>query len=52
MKQTGLMQRRYAGDLIKKKKKNINYDEVESRLTKMREKSEIYLETALKSIDK
>ena len=52
LKQTGLMQRRYAGDLIKQIEKNINYDEVESRLTKMREKSEIYLETALKSIDK
>ena len=52
MKQTGLMQRRYAGDLIEQIEKDIDYNEVESRLTKMREKSEEYLETALKCIDR
>ena len=52
LKQTGLMQRRYAGDLIEQIEKDIDYNEVESRLTKMREKSEEYLETALKCIDR
>lgn len=50
LQQTNLSERRYDGNLVEQIVKDIDYDKVESRLTKMREKSEDYLEMALKSI--
>ena len=50
LQQTNLSERRYDGNLEEQIVKDIDYDKVESRLTKMREKSEDYLEMALKSI--